>query len=58
MNKPHLTSKQTKRLKRNELIRFDYETQIKIHGSSRMAVAEYVARKHKVSLATVFRCVK
>lgn len=55
---PHLTPKQSTRAKRNEAIRFDYDTQVKIHGSSRMAVAEYVARKHKVSLATVFRCVK
>lgn len=53
-----VTPKQSARAKRNEAIKFDYNTQVKIHGSSRMAVAEYVAQKHKVSLATVFRCVK
>jgi hypothetical protein len=55
--RPVLTVSQQKRAKRNEQIQFDYHTQIKINGSSRMGVAQYVARKHKVSVATVLRCV-
>jgi hypothetical protein len=54
---PALTESQKKRAKRNEQIQFDYETQIKINGSSRMGVAQYVAKRHKVSVATVLRCV-
>lgn len=56
-NTPALTASQRKREVRNEKIRFDYTTQIKINGSSRMGVAQYVAKCHKVSVATVLRCV-
>lgn len=55
---PALTESQKKRAKRNDSICFDYHTQIKINGSSRMGVAQYVAKRHKVSVATVLRCVK
>jgi hypothetical protein len=55
--RPVLTVSQQKRAKRNEQIQFDYDTQIKINGSSRMGVAQYVAKRHKVSVATVLRCV-
>ena len=54
---PALTESQKKRTARNEKIQFDYDTQIKINGSSRMGVAQYVAKRHKVSVATVLRCV-
>lgn len=56
--KPIRTKKQTERAKRNDKIRFDYNTLTKINGSSKWGVVEYVAKKHKVSTATVLRCLE
>ena len=55
---PLRTAKQTAKAKRNEQIRFDYSMLIKIHGSSKMGVYEYLANKYKVSINTVMRCLQ
>jgi hypothetical protein len=54
--KPIKTKAQEAKLKRNEQIKTDYFMLIKIHGSSKVGVAEHLARKYKVSTRTVFRC--
>jgi hypothetical protein len=56
--KPIRTKKQIERAKRNEKIQADYDMLTKINGSSKWGVVEYVARKHKVSTATVLRCLE
>lgn len=53
-----ITPKQAERIARNERIRFDFNTQIKINGSTTMGVVAYLADQYKVSEATVFRCIK
>lgn len=53
-----LTPKMQARINRNERIRFDFNTQIKINGSTTMGVVTYLAKQYKVSEATVFRCIK
>lgn len=55
---PLRTKKQNKRAERNRVIRNDYDMLIKIHGSSKMGVYEYLAKKHDVSLHTIIRCVQ
>lgn len=52
------TDKQSKRDVRNEKIRADFEMLYKIHGNSAWGVASNLARKYKVSVHTILRCVK
>ena len=54
--KPILSKAKQSKAKRDERIRADYDMLTKIHGSSKMGVAEHLARKYKVSTRTIFRC--
>ena len=54
--KPKQTKSKQIKTSRNAKIKWDFDTQMSIYGSQRMAVAEYLAGKYKVSVATVLRC--
>lgn len=55
MQTPKQTKKQRTKAVRNEKICRDYQVLIMVNGSSRMGVAQYLAKKYKVSVATVLR---